>query len=219
MSTVEHHARVRATRSREGFLEVLGGGGVLVRLDERGGRGDPTPWAFHAAARDLGPGGPPRDDERVNADELRKALSAETQSIRLPAGEPDGVFKSGSDEETATTLTPPPCIPAARGAASVVVIPAALGSGRILTLGRSPTSDVVIAEMSVSRVHAELRADATGFVLVDRRSSQGTRVNGRVLEADRERPLASGDIVELGDVKCLYLDAEGFWERVPDFMD
>lgn len=216
MSSVEHFARIRATASREAFLDRLGGGAVLVRLDERGGRGEPAPWAFQENAPERSYRAPPRDDEQVDAEALRKSLVQEPRGVRLSLG---GITAGSADEPTATTALPPPPVPAARGAASVTVLPAALGSERALTLGRGPDLDIVLAERSVSRIHAELRADKGGFVLTDRGSSQGTRVNGRPLEPGLARALVNDDIIELGDVRCVYLEAERFWQRLPELMD
>lgn len=212
MRTVQHFAALCATTSRDAFLSALGGGAVLVRLDERGGRFDPTPWAFSPASGPRGPSTGPRRDDEVDTEALRLALAGETREGA------EGVFTTPDDEETATSLAPLPVIPPARGAASVLVLPAEKGSGRTLTLGRTSESDVVLAEMSVSRRHATLTARSDGFVLTDAGASNGTRVNGRPAPAGGYL-LSSGDIVAFGDVECVFLEAEAFWERVPTFMD
>lgn len=213
MRTVQHFAALCATSTKDAFLAALGGGAVFVRLDERGGRLDPAPWAFatHTSAPRAAGSGPRRDDE-VDAEALRLALEGETR------GGADGVFSTPDDEETATSLAPLPVIPPARGAASVLVVPAAKGSGRVLSLGRARESDVVVPEMSVSRKHATLTAKGDGFVLTDAGASNGTRVNGRPAPSGGYL-LSSGDIVAFGDVECVFLEAEAFWDRVPTFMD
>jgi pSer/pThr/pTyr-binding forkhead associated (FHA) protein len=62
-------------------------------------------------------------------------------------------------------------------------------------LGRSRSCDVLFAEPSVSRRHAELRRIAGGWLLVDRASTNGTFVNGvRVQRAH----VADGDEIRLG---------------------
>jgi hypothetical protein len=213
MSNVEQHAAKRATQGLEAFCEGLGGDAVLVRLDERGGKLDPAPWAFHSAsagAPSTG-GSPPRDDEHVDAEALRAALEGETR-------EGAGVFTSREDEKTATSFAPPPVIPAARGAATVYVLDAVRGSGDALVLGRDAEADVVVAEMSVSREHAELVASDEGFTIRDLGSSNGLEVNGRAAPAEAYL-LSSGDVVAMGDVEFVYLDAAAFYERLPTFMD
>ena len=64
-----------------------------------------------------------------------------------------------------------------------------------LVLGRSSTCELVLADDTVSRRHAELRIDDGCWLLRDLGSSNGTWVNGRrVMEAE-VRP---GDVVNLG---------------------
>jgi hypothetical protein len=58
-----------------------------------------------------------------------------------------------------------------------------------VTFGRGEDNDIVIPDPAVSRVHAELRQEADGFVVSDRGSANGTRVNGEPLTgARRLRP-------------------------------
>lgn len=64
-----------------------------------------------------------------------------------------------------------------------------------LVLGRLTECDVVLADPNVSRRHAEIRRDGTGFTIVDLGSTNGTRVNGAGV---RERRLADGDQITVG---------------------
>ena len=64
-----------------------------------------------------------------------------------------------------------------------------------LTFGRDDGNDVVLASLLASSVHAELRSEAGGYVLVDRGSSNGTWVNGAQVTA---QPLRSGDEFVIG---------------------
>ena len=73
-----------------------------------------------------------------------------------------------------------------------------LTAGRLL-LGRSSACQLVFADDSVSRRHAELRMHEGRWILRDLGSSNGTWVNGRrVMEAE----VAPGDEVSLGH--CRY---------------
>jgi pSer/pThr/pTyr-binding forkhead associated (FHA) protein len=72
--------------------------------------------------------------------------------------------------------------------------------GAELLLGRSRASDVRFLEPSVSRRHAALQRVEGGWLLVDRASTHGTRVNGR--RVDRAI-LADGDEVALGRVRIV----------------
>jgi pSer/pThr/pTyr-binding forkhead associated (FHA) protein len=141
---------------------------------------------------------------------MREALAAETQ---------DGAgLLSDDDETTATTMVPPPVKPPAGGAASVVRLPARKGSEQTLVVGRGEECDLLLAERSISRRHAELAARDDGFVVRDLGSSNGTQVNGRAAPQGGYL-LSPGDIVAFGDVELLFLDAEAFWERVESLMD
>jgi len=52
---------------------------------------------------------------------------------------------------------------------------------------------------AVSRRHAEIRGSASGYVIVDLGSTNGTVVNGRVIARHQETPLADGDEIRLGE--------------------
>jgi FHA domain len=64
-----------------------------------------------------------------------------------------------------------------------------------ITFGRDEANDVVVANLLASRVHAELRPEAGGYVLRDRGSSNGTWVNGERVTARRLQP---GDEMVIG---------------------
>jgi pSer/pThr/pTyr-binding forkhead associated (FHA) protein len=57
-----------------------------------------------------------------------------------------------------------------------------------VTFGRGEDNDIVIADPAVSRLHAELTQEADGFVLTDKGSSNGTRVNGVKITTQHLRP-------------------------------
>jgi len=64
-----------------------------------------------------------------------------------------------------------------------------------ITFGRDDENDVVLTSLLASRVHAELRPGADGYVLHDRGSSNGTWVNGERVTAQRLQP---GDEMVIG---------------------
>jgi pSer/pThr/pTyr-binding forkhead associated (FHA) protein len=70
-----------------------------------------------------------------------------------------------------------------------------------LTIGRMPECDVALSDPNVSRKHAEVRRQGTGFVLVDLGSTNGTRVNGAGV---KERALNNGDEITVGATKLRF---------------
>jgi hypothetical protein len=75
-----------------------------------------------------------------------------------------------------------------------------LGSG-ITTIGRAPECEVRLADTSVSRRHAEVRATGDGWSVADLGSTNGTKVNGAVVT---ERKLKDGDTISVGDSHLKY---------------
>jgi FHA domain len=77
--------------------------------------------------------------------------------------------------------------------ASVVGLHGALAGRRFpvgdapVTFGRGEDNDIIIPDQAVSRLHAELRQEADGFVITDKGSANGTRVNGTVITAHHLR--------------------------------
>lgn len=188
---VERYAQLRAVLDKKAFLEAFPGVAALVRLDERGGDDEPAPWAFHGSGLPL-PVDVPSTEEDVFVDRTREV------SI-------------GANESTVTGPTFSLSIPAARGRATLHVVPEAAS----VTIGRGADQHVRVVERSVSKAHARLIRDDQGFSLVDTGSANGLAVNGRRAARNGRLALASGDIVDLGDVSLLFLDAPALWDGLP----
>jgi pSer/pThr/pTyr-binding forkhead associated (FHA) protein len=62
-------------------------------------------------------------------------------------------------------------------------------------LGRSRDADVRIADLNVSRKHAEVRQRGDEYVVVDLGSTNGTLLNGKPVE---RASLKEGDVITLG---------------------
>jgi pSer/pThr/pTyr-binding forkhead associated (FHA) protein len=74
--------------------------------------------------------------------------------------------------------------------------------GPVSVLGRSRDCDCVLADLNVSRRHAELRRGANGdWQVVNLGSTNGVKVNGRQVESTR---LAPGDEVTLGTTRLVF---------------
>jgi Protein of unknown function (DUF3662)/FHA domain len=69
-------------------------------------------------------------------------------------------------------------------------------------IGRSRECDIVIEDAGISRRHAELRPYGEGWVVSDLGSTNGLRVNGRIVEGPQA--LSSGDRLELGSTEILF---------------
>jgi hypothetical protein len=76
-----------------------------------------------------------------------------------------------------------------------------------ITIGRTSNNDVVIADASVSRLHAYVRRDGNAWLIADAGSKNGSWLRGGALEARRERPLPSRALVKLGDVELTFYEA------------
>jgi predicted ester cyclase len=67
-----------------------------------------------------------------------------------------------------------------------------------IRIGRTPDNDITLADLNVSRHHAELRRNPDGsFEIIDLNSHQGTYVNG---ERITRKMLAEQDIISIGNV-------------------
>jgi transcriptional regulator of acetoin/glycerol metabolism len=73
-----------------------------------------------------------------------------------------------------------------------------------LTLGRGRDVDVPLESVGVSRVHAEISRQGSVYVLSDRRSKNGTFLNGRPIQ---HSALSDGDVLRLGDMVGVVLRA------------
>jgi pSer/pThr/pTyr-binding forkhead associated (FHA) protein len=85
----------------------------------------------------------------------------------------------------------------ADGTASVLDL-SARRLGTVLVVGRGRASHVRLADSSVSRVHAELRRTAAGWLVIDRGSRHGTWRRGRRVSRALVGP---GDELAFGAVR------------------
>jgi pSer/pThr/pTyr-binding forkhead associated (FHA) protein len=75
----------------------------------------------------------------------------------------------------------------------------------LVTVGRHPTSDIFLDDITVSRRHVEFRREADRFWIQDVGSLNGTYVNG--VRAERE-VLSTGDALQIGKFKLVAFVAE-----------
>ncbi len=147
--------------------------------------------------------------------------SADAAGVRTPSGRARGggdpmawLGKTVADEDGVDmdrtigaidpNLTPSPEVDpaaAAARAAALFVRKAAQQKDLfpdMVTIGRVPNNDIVLAYPTVSKVHAYLRREGEGWRLHDNRSRNGTFVARRRVAAGGSHPLEDGDLVHIG---------------------
>lgn len=74
-----------------------------------------------------------------------------------------------------------------------------------VTIGRGEDSDVMIADLKASRLHAEISASPTGWQVRDLGSANGILLNSKLT---RSGPLRSSDVITIGETVLEFLGAE-----------
>ncbi|MDP2965451.1 MAG: FHA domain-containing protein [Pelolinea sp.] len=72
---------------------------------------------------------------------------------------------------------------------------------KVINIGRDDGNDLVIDNLRVSRVHAQIREISGNHVLFDLDSTVGTKVNNHRVS---QHTLSTGDVVEIADVALIY---------------
>jgi pSer/pThr/pTyr-binding forkhead associated (FHA) protein len=78
------------------------------------------------------------------------------------------------------------------------------------TVGRHPDADIFLDDVTVSRRHAELLRTSEGVVVKDLGSLNGSYVGGERVE---QRTIGTGDEIQIGRFKLLYVGADGEGSR------
>lgn len=71
----------------------------------------------------------------------------------------------------------------------------------VITCGRHPGSDIFLDDVTVSRKHAEIRRDDSGYRIADVGSLNGTFVNR---ERAENSPLNNGDEIQIGKFRLVF---------------
>ena len=109
------------------------------------------------------------------------------------------------------TEQPEPHAPNPVQSCLVQIYPADFVAGMILlesefvTIGRDQDCDLVLPDANVSRLHVRLARTASGFVLQDLGSTNGSLVNGHAV---KEVELISGDTIQVGTYLFRFLSAD-----------
>ena len=70
------------------------------------------------------------------------------------------------------------------------------------TIGRSPSSDIFLDDVTVSRAHASIKKDQSGFVFTDAGSLNGSYINN---EQRSSHHLTTGDEIQIGKFHLLFI--------------
>ena len=80
-----------------------------------------------------------------------------------------------------------------------------IAGGRRINVGRGTDNNLYLNHTSVSKVHAAVRMDKDGTLLVaDTGSTNGTHINGVRIPYGEARPIADGDVVAFGEVEVRF---------------
>ncbi|MCD6576739.1 MAG: FHA domain-containing protein [Anaerolineaceae bacterium] len=82
----------------------------------------------------------------------------------------------------------------------------------ITNIGRRENNDLIIDNLRVSRLHAQIRRKKDGFTLFDIDSTSGTKVNGYFI---KQHQLSNGDVIEIADVPLIYSCERVFDKKYP----
>ncbi len=128
---------------------------------------------------------------------------ARVRADQLPGGGPGGRGPGGAGGPA----VPPSRLSMERQPSQVLQLPTTL-----LRIGRAADNQVVIADLSVSRYHAELRREARGgYAIYDLGSHNGTFVNGQRVTA---APVTERDIISIGPATYRLVG-----EQLQEFLD
>ena len=85
-----------------------------------------------------------------------------------------------------------------------------------ISIGRVAQCDVVVADFTVSRDHAEIsrKPNEPGWMLVDCNSRNGTKLDDVWMEPTVLKPLENGATAGLGRVSFVFYTPAGFYARL-----
>ncbi len=137
---------------------------------------------------------------------LASAAPAALVRRRADGTDTDSDSRPSLDEEVDTLVAP--VLGRRRGPRGVEVYPLAKKPGAsfadMITVGRTPNNDIVLRDVTVSRFHAYFRQRGERWIIADAGSKNGSELEGVPLEARKERELATGVAVRIGDFELTF---------------
>lgn len=91
-----------------------------------------------------------------------------------------------------------------------------------ISIGRAANNDLAIKHTTISKLHARIHVEQTTdgaesitrHWLTDTDSTMGTVVNKKRLGSSTPRLIELGDIIDFGDVECVFVDASRLFEEL-----
>ena len=81
-------------------------------------------------------------------------------------------------------------------------------------LGRAVDNDLVVADVTVSKVHARIDAGVDGLWVCDLGSRNGSKLRGQALTVDVPRSFVVGDELGFGSTRFIVVDAAACWALI-----
>lgn len=78
-----------------------------------------------------------------------------------------------------------------------------------VSVGRNPDADIAISDATVSWEHCRLTPHGAAWTAMDLGSTNGTKIDGQPLEANRETPIDPGAALQLGEVLLRFEEVTG----------
>jgi diguanylate cyclase (GGDEF)-like protein len=142
----------------------------------------------------------------VSVKRRRRTLGNETLKLKVADVRREIASKSGRKEAALVVL---------QGAESEIGTHILLD--RTVTLGRDPTVELTLVDEGISRRHCQVRRESDKFIVEDLGSTNGTLLNGELL--DGPRPLCAGDRIYLGPCVIKFTDSDALEVRYHQQMD
>ena len=145
----------------------------------------------------------PRADRRGNAGRQPIQMSRQVPGADIDAAWA-GQDLSGHRGQAAQFGGPGPFAGAGRAGAQPLPLFFPPGRSDRYTIGRTRDCDLCLTDLSVSRLHAELLRDQSGWLLNDLGSHNGTRLNGWLVRETVQ--VRAGDRLEFGSTAFVLAD-------------
>jgi len=84
----------------------------------------------------------------------------------------------------------------------------------MISLGRTNNNDLVVPDMSISKLHAFFSHAPRGFEVADAGSKNGSWLGGDLLPARSPRLVKLGDRIRFGRIEFTVVDAGACWDTI-----